>query len=70
MSRMRNSVESAAAKHLDKVAKVVVRLIKKKSHNPLMGVTMSPKRDVDTAKNRKKCFFSLDFARLPASLCP
>lgn len=60
---------SATAKHLDKVAKVVVRLIKKKSHNPLMGVTMSPKRDVGTAKNRKKCFFSLDFVQLPASLC-
>lgn len=27
---------------------------------------MSPKRNVGTAKNRKKCFFSLDFARLPA----
>lgn len=72
LTRMCNNVERerATAMHLDKVAKVVVRLIKEKSHNPLMGVTMSLKRDVGTAKNRKKCFFSLDFARIPASLCP
>lgn len=28
----------------------VVCLIKKKSHNPLMGVTVSPKKNVNTAK--------------------